>query len=90
MPQQYVYRSQKVAGQVRRYYVGTVDSAEAEDYRQEVERRRRQRDQLKNEERLLDELESLDVDLQELEASAMAERGYEQTESRKWRKQQQQ
>lgn len=88
MPQRYVYGCRKVAGKVQRYYIGTEDSPAAESHRRELARRRRLRAQLKIAEAVLQELERSDDDLHELETVAMEERGYERTESRKWRIQQ--
>jgi hypothetical protein len=87
MNRPYVYRTQKdIDGRVRRYYVGRVGSAAAEQHERQVDRRRRLRQTLRDVERYLSLLDELTDDLRELENAAMAERGYEQNNYRKWKR----
>lgn len=84
MPARYVYRSEKVDGRVRRVYVGTADSVEAEIYAMERDQHRR----LQTELQAVADLLGVDddaVDLRRLETTAIQERGYTQTKNRRWK-----
>lgn len=85
MSERYVYRSEKVDGRVRRIYVGTADSVDAEVYAMERDQQRR----LRMEQRAVAELLELDddtTDLRRLECLAIQERGYKQTKDRRWKR----
>jgi hypothetical protein len=83
--QRYIYRSERQDGAVRRVYVGTSDSPAAAEYLQEVEDKRKEREQIRVYAEYCEQLDANAADLTELEALAMRERGYERTEQRKWR-----
>ena len=85
MQDRYIYRTEKRDGIVKRSYVGKVDSAVAVEYLQSVQLRQRRMSQLQTEALLLDLLDDAIDDLDELERQAMRERGYAQSDSRKWR-----
>jgi hypothetical protein len=85
MQDRYIYRTEKRDGIVKRSYVGKVDSAAAVEYLQSVQLRRQRKIDLYAESLLLDLLDDAIDDLDELERQAMRERGYAQSDSRKWR-----
>ena len=85
MRRQYVYRTEKIDGVVRRIYVGTADSDEARQYLQAVEARRKTEREQRDVAALLDLLDWSVDSLRECERSAIRERGYHQTKGRKWK-----
>ena len=82
---QYIYRTERVAGRVVRTYVGKVDSWQGMEYLLQQRDRIARREELR---RIAEDWELSAVetaDLRRLEVDAMRERGYTKTTHRHWR-----